>query len=394
MAPGGWHNPWKWLYSRPMRGITQYIIRQVAWPLLFASLTLVGVIWLTQSLRFIDRIVNNNLSIGSFFYLTMLVLPGVTAIILPIAAFCATLYAYNRLAGDSELIVLSGSGFSRLSLTRPAWILAGGLVLLLYTIGLFLGPLSARTLRTTQYEFRTALAGMVIMEGVFNTLSNNLTVYVRERNAEGEMRGILVHDSRDAQRPVTMMAERAMLVLTAQGPRLVMAKGNRQQVEQGRRSLSILYFDNYSLDLSTYSKQDGEGWREPSERYLHELFWINEKDLDDIANRTKLMVEGHRRLAAPLYTPALMMIAIAGVIGGQFNRRGQGLRLLGTASVAIVVQLASLGVAQAAMRQPLLVPLLYLAPLGFLAGALWLLREPDNRRTPALPPALPPAGAA
>ncbi|WP_430398228.1 LPS export ABC transporter permease LptF [Ferrovibrio sp.] len=377
-----------------MRGITQYIIRQVAWPLLFASLTLVGVIWLTQSLRFIDRIVNNNLSIGSFFYLTMLVLPGVTAIILPIAAFCATLYAYNRLAGDSELIVLSGSGFSRLSLTRPAWILAGGLVLLLYTIGLFLGPLSARTLRTTQYEFRTALAGMVIMEGVFNTLSNNLTVYVRERNAEGEMRGILVHDSRDAQRPVTMMAERAMLVLTAQGPRLVMAKGNRQQVEQGRRSLSILYFDNYSLDLSTYSKQDGEGWREPSERYLHELFWINEKDLDDIANRTKLMVEGHRRLAAPLYTPALMMIAIAGVIGGQFNRRGQGLRLLGTASVAIVVQLASLGVAQAAMRQPLLVPLLYLAPLGFLAGALWLLREPDNRRTPALPPALPPAGAA
>lgn len=377
-----------------MRGITQYIIRQVAWPLLFASLTLVGVIWLTQSLRFIDRIVNNNLSIGSFFYLTMLVLPGVTAIILPIAAFCATLYAYNRLAGDSELVVLSGSGFSRLSLTRPAWILAGGLVLLLYTIGLFLGPLSARTLRTTQYEFRTALAGMVIMEGVFNTLSNNLTVYVRERNAEGEMRGILVHDSRDAQRPVTMMAERAMLVLTAQGPRLVMAKGNRQQVEQGRRSLSILYFDNYSLDLSTYSKQDGEGWREPSERYLHELFWINEKDLDDIANRTKLMVEGHRRLAAPLYTPALMMIAIAGVIGGQFNRRGQGLRLLGTASVAIVVQLASLGVAQAAMRQPLLVPLLYLAPLGFLAGALWLLREPDNRRTPALPPALPPAGAA
>ncbi len=376
-----------------MRGITQYIIRQVAWPLLFASLTLVGVIWLTQSLRFIDRIVNNNLSIGSFFYLTMLVLPGVTAIILPIAAFCATLYAYNRLAGDSELVVLSGSGFSRLSLTRPVWILAGSLVLLLYAIGLFFGPLSARTLRTTQYEFRTALAGMVIMEGVFNTLSNNLTVYVRERDAEGEMRGILVHDSRDAQRPVTMMAERAMLVLTPQGPRLVMANGNRQQVEQGRRSLSILYFDNYSLDLSTYSKQDGEGWREPSERYLHELFWINEKDLDDVANRTKLMVEGHRRLTAPLYTPALMMIAIAGVIGGQFNRRGQGMRLLGTAAVAIVVQLASLGVAQAAMRQPLLIPLLYLAPIGFLAGALWLLREPDTRRTPALPPALPPTGA-
>lgn len=359
-----------------MRGITQYIMRQIAWPLLFATLTLAGVIWLTQSLRFIDRIVNNNLSIGSFFYLTMLVLPGVTAIILPIAAFCATLYAYNRMAGDSELIVLSGAGFSRLSLTRPAWIIAGGLLVLLYVIGLFLGPLSARTLRTTQFEFRTALAGMVIMEGVFNTLSNNLTVYVRERNAAGEMRGILVHDSRDTTRPVTMMAEQAMLVLTPQGPRLVMANGNRQQVETGRRSLSILYFDTYSLDLNAYAKQETEGWREPSERYLHELFWPNLNDPDDVANRNKLFSEGHRRLVTPLYTPALMMIAIAGVIGGRFNRRGQGLRLLGSAGAAILVQLISLGIAQASARSPLLIPLMYLAPLVFLSGAIWLLREP------------------
>lgn len=359
-----------------MRGITQYIMRQIAWPLLFATLTLAGVIWLTQSLRFIDRIVNNNLSIGSFFYLTMLVLPGVTAIILPIAAFCATLYAYNRMAGDSELIVLSGAGFSRLSLTRPAWMIAGGLLVVLYAIGLFLGPLSARTLRTTQFEFRTALAGMVIMEGVFNTLSNNLTVYVRERNAVGEMKGILVHDSRDTSRPVTMMAEQAMLVLTPQGPRLVMANGNRQQVEAGRRSLSILYFDTYSLDLNAYAKQETEGWREPSERYLHELFWPNLNDPDDVANRNKLFSEGHRRLVTPLYTPALMMIAIAGVIGGRFNRRGQGLRLLGSAGAAILVQLVSLGVAQAAARSPLLIPLMYLAPVLFLGIALWLLREP------------------
>jgi lipopolysaccharide export system permease protein len=84
----------------------------------------------------------------------------------------------------------------------------------------------------------------------------------------------------------------------------------------------------------------------------------------------------------------LMMIAIAGVIGGQFNRRGQGLRLLGTAGVAILAQLLSLGLAQAAMRSPLLVPLMYLAPLLLLCGALLLLREPE-----ALPSRSPPNGA-
>ncbi len=375
-----------------MRGITQYIMRQIAWPLLFATLTLAGVIWLTQSLRFIDRIVNNNLSIGSFFYLTMLVLPGVTAIILPVAAFCATLYAYNRMANDSELVVLSSAGFSRLSLTRPAWIITGGLLVLLYAIGLYVGPLSARTLRTTQFEFRTALAGMVIMEGVFNTVSNNLTVYVRERNAAGEMKGILVHDNRDPQRPVTMMAEQAMLVLTQQGPRLVMAKGNRQQVEAGRRSLSILYFDTYSLDLNAFTKNETEGWREPSERYLHELFSPDLNDPSDVQNQNKLFSEGHRRLVNPLYTPALMMIAIAGVIGGRFSRRSQGLRLLGTAGVAILVQLASLGLAQLSARNSLLIPAMYMMPLLSLGAALWLLREPA-RSAPAINASLP-AGAA
>ncbi|MBX3456373.1 LPS export ABC transporter permease LptF [Ferrovibrio sp.] len=365
-----------------MRGITQYILRQIAWPLLFATLTLAGVIWLTQSLRFIDRIVNNNLGFGSFFYLTMLVLPNVTGIILPIAAFCATLYAYNRLASDSELVVLSASGFSRYSLARPAMLVAILVMTALYAIGLYIGPLSSRTLRATQFEFRSSLASMVILEGVFNTPSPNLTVYVREREPSGEMKGILVHDSRDANRPVTMMAARAALVLTQQGPRLLMVDGNRQQVEPGRRGLSILYFNEYALDLNLYIKPETEGWREPQERFLSELFYPDMNNLDDVNNRNKLLVEGHRRLVSPLYVPALMLIAIAGVIGGEFNRRGQGRRLISAAGAGIVLQVLSLGVAQIATRTPTLIVAMYAVPLLAMLIALWLLREPNRQIAP------------
>lgn len=365
-----------------MRGITQYILRQIAWPLLFAALTLAGVIWLTQSLRFIDRIVNNNLGFGSFFYLTMLVLPNVTGIILPIAAFCATLYAYNRLASDSELVVLSASGFSRFSLARPAMLVALLVMAVLYAIGLYIGPLSARTLRATQFEFRSSLASMVILEGVFNTPSPNLTVYVREREPSGEMKGILVHDSRDANRPVTMMAARAALVLTPQGPRLLMQDGNRQQVEPGRRGLSILYFNEYALDLNLYIKPETEGWREPQERFLHELFNPDMSNADDANNKNKLLVEGHRRLVTPFYVPALMLIAIAGVIGGEFSRRGQGRRLVAAATSGIVLQVLSLGVAQIATKTPALILTMYAVPLLAVGGALWLLREPNRRIAP------------
>lgn len=362
-----------------MRGVTLYIMRQIAWPLVFATLTLTGVIWLTQALRFIDRIVNNNLAFLDFLYLTMLVLPSIIAIILPIAAFCATLYAFHRMAGDSEMVVLSSTGFSRLALARPAIYISIAIIAIMYAITLYLMPLGSRTLRATQYEFRNDLAGMALLEGVFNTPTDKLTVYIRERDASGDMLGVLVHDVRDGTQPITMMAEKATLLRTPQGPRLYMVNGNRQQIDPERKSLSLLYFDNYSLDLNAYSKQEGQGWREPSERYLHELFWPNMRDADDVNNYNKLIVEGHRRLVAPLYAPALILIAIAGVIGGEFSRRGQGQRLIAAGAVAIALQILSLGVSHVATKSIILIPLLYITPIIFMAAAVFMLREPAMR---------------
>lgn len=360
-----------------MRGVSLYIMRQIAWPMLFATLTLTGVIWLTQSLRFIDRIVNNNLSLADFFYLTLLVLPNIMAIILPVAAFCATLYAFHRLASDSEMIVLSAAGFSRLSLARPALYISVLIMVVMYLILLFLMPLGSRTLRQTQYQFRNDLAGMAILEGVFNTPTANLTVYVREREPNGDLIGVLVHDNRTKGQPITMMAEKARLLRTPEGPRLYMVNGNRQQMDSNRQSLSLLYFDNYSLDLQAYAEKEATAWREPSERYLGELFWPDMSNSDDVRNYGKLIVEGHRRLVTPLQAPALILIAVASVIGGEFNRRGQGKRLAAGAAAATLLQVLSLGVIHLATQSPTLLPLLYVTPLAFFAVAAFLLREPQ-----------------
>jgi hypothetical protein len=40
--------------------------------------------------------------------------------------------------------------------------------------------------------------GVLVQEGVFSTLGNDLTVYARKRDADGTLRGIMVHDQREA----------------------------------------------------------------------------------------------------------------------------------------------------------------------------------------------------
>jgi lipopolysaccharide export system permease protein len=370
----------------PMRRIDRYILRQLAGPFLFFAATLTGVIWITQSLRFVDLIINKGLSAGLFFYLTLLILPGVWALILPIALFAAVLYTYYRLSADRELVVMGAAGLGPRALARPALALAGVVTVLVYVLTLWLMPLGQRSFANLKAELRTNLSYVLLQEGAFNTVGSGLTVYIRSRGAEGELLGILVHDGREPDRPATMMAERGALVRTEDGPRLVLIAGNRQQIDRSGGQLSMLYFDRYTLDLAPFVSA-GEGhWLEPGERYLGELFYP-EGTPDDLANAGRLHAEGHDRLASPLYGVAFALIALSALFSGEFKRRGLGWRVAAAVGVAVLVRLSGLALVNLAANLPALAPLIYLNLAAAIGGALWLLIRPRRARRGALPAA-------
>ena len=86
-----------------MRGLTRYVLRQTMMLTLAFTLVFTAAVWLVQSLRLIDLIVNRGLSLGIFFKLAVLILPRFIEIVLPIAIFLAVLFSYNRLISESEL---------------------------------------------------------------------------------------------------------------------------------------------------------------------------------------------------------------------------------------------------------------------------------------------------
>src|SRR5579864_1576239 len=96
-----------------MTSITRYILRQTLAALLFVAVSFTAAVWLVQSLRLVDLIVNHGLSIGLFTYLALLILPRFIDAVLPIAVFIAVLFTYNRLLGESELVVMRAAGMSQ-----------------------------------------------------------------------------------------------------------------------------------------------------------------------------------------------------------------------------------------------------------------------------------------
>jgi lipopolysaccharide export system permease protein len=305
----------------------RYMTRQLVWPLFFIALAMAGVIWLTQSLRFVDLILNRGLPAHTFFYLAILVLPMVMSVLLPVSLFIAVVFSYTKMTMDSELVVLQACGMSHSNLAKPALAVTVGVVFLCYLLNLYLMPLAYREFKDLQFSIRHNYSSVLLQEGAFNTVADGVTVYVRERHNDGELFGILVHDERDPEKPVTMMAERGALVQAAGGPRVVMITGNRQVVERTHERLSILYFDRYTVDFNTVDPTEEERWREPRERFVQELFSPGDSP-DDQRNIAIMRAEGHQRIASPLLAIAFAMIGLAALLAGEFNRRGQVRRIL------------------------------------------------------------------
>src|SRR5205085_4453213 len=234
-----------------MNRLNRYILWQCLSMMVFVTAALSAAVWLAQSLRLIDLIVNRGLSIELFLFLALLILPRFLAIVLPIGAFIAVLFVFNRLTSESELVVMRSAGLGPLALARPVFMLAGIAFLVLMSLSAYFLPASNREFKDLQFEIRNRFVSALLQEGAFTTISDKLTIYIGGRNERGEVIGLLVNDDRDPQQPVTILAERGAFADIRQGSRIIMVNGSRQRYDRTTGKLSVLTFERYTLDLDT-----------------------------------------------------------------------------------------------------------------------------------------------
>ncbi len=354
-------------------GLSRYVLVQLLGPVALLTVLLVSVIWLVNSLQFLDLVINRGQSALTFVYLILLLLPSLLLTIMPIAFFVAVLFTLSRLAGDSELVVMASAGFSLRQMAMPVLACAAIVMALTYACALYLAPLGQRALRDKVMDIRADMAGALLNEGDFNPAAPGLTVFIRQMGNAGEIHGILVHDSRDKQHPITYIAEKGILAQTPAGIRLIMLDGTIEQGAAGGKQLSVLRFQSYTFNMDQFSGPMRNSLRKINERYLGELLWPSEKDGLTDRIRNQFFAEAHNRLTQPLYCLAFALIALAAVLRGRRQRGNVALRL-GLASLAAAgLRIADYGVMGMAQRNPLLVSLFYLLPLLGAAAAIAVL---------------------
>ncbi len=359
----------------------RYLFGHLVAATLFIAVSLAAVIFLTQSLRFLELVINAGASGTTFWILTLLALPRFFEIILPIAVMGATLFVYNRMMLDSEIVIMKQAGTSPLQLARPALFLSGVTALVLWFMTMWAGPASLNNMHQLRIVVQNEYSALLFRPGVFNSVAPGLTIYIRERDQGGEMKGLMIHDSRDrTAQPVTITARSGRMVADQAGQRVVVFDGARQSTNKSTGALERLNFERYTVDLpGAAGSPSRPRWQQPHERTIFELFRPDPDNPRDVENYDSFTREAHRRFISPLLAPAYVLLALAFLLPGSMDRRGQGRRVIAVVGLIIVIQGLYLAAFNISRQHDAGLVLMYaLVFLPMIGGWLALGRHADN----------------
>lgn len=336
----------------------------------FFALILVSVYWINTAVRLFDQLIADGQSAWVFLELTALSLPNIIRLILPVAAFIATVYVTNRLSGESELAVMQATGFSPFRMARPViWFgLAVAVMMSVLTHGL--EPAARAQLAERRGEIAGNVTSRFLVAGSFVHPAAGITLYIRDISQQGELRDIFLYDARDPVRVSTYTAERSALVRSDSGPKLVMFTGMTQMLDRATGRLSVTRFADFSYDIGALI--GGARDRVPSPEELSTLTLLRADAAAQAltrANAARLLQEGHDRIVQPFLPLASALVGFAPLLLGGFSRFGLWRQIALSVLLLGGLQLGTNLATSAALRSADAWPLVYLPALGAVAVA-------------------------
>ena len=167
-----------------MSRFTTYAIKEISSSFLFLILLLSGILWMGQSLRYIDLLTTDNISILSYASYVSLLLPKIFLLTIPVCLFLAVLLNLNRLRNDSELIILWASGKShREILLKPVLLVSIVVCLFVSFLSIYITPLSLNEIRHKIIDIRSSgINSSLLKEKKFISPIDTLTIFCKKEN--------------------------------------------------------------------------------------------------------------------------------------------------------------------------------------------------------------------
>lgn len=361
----------------------RYVLRRALTSFLLTLGVLVATLWLTQALRELDVVTAKGQAIWMFLMMTLLALPALIQTIAPVALLIACVVTLNNLNNDSEMAVMAAAGASQKAVSRPLVALGAALLVILTVFYHVIAPASLAGLRGLVTRVRADVIAAVVDGGGFRDIDDGMTMYIRDKAADGTFRDIFVNDDRSERESLQYTARNGFLLDQAGGSFLILRDGDLIRENRLNGSQNIVHFETYALDLSQLTGAGTAALYEAKERSSASLL-VPGGDANAREQATQqIRAELHERITAPLYALVFPLIVLAYLGRARTSRQQRYAAVVAAVSLCVAFRVGSFAAFAAAGSSSLAIPFMYALPILGIAMGIYGMTRSDGALAPA-----------
>jgi len=233
----------KLIFKKLTKDLTQFF--------LIASISITLIIWVIQAVNFLDLVSDDGHSFRVYFLYTLLSLPKIFSKTLPFIYFVSTYYILLKYENNNELIIFWTIGIDKLQFINVLIKLSIFYLILQLLLTTYIVPKTLDKARSFIRSSNVDYFGSIIKERKFIDTVKNLTMFVDEKNDNGDLKNIFLKETFGINKYQIIYAKNGKIINENNNKILLLENG--EIISNNYKKSNTLKFSETKFNLSKFS---------------------------------------------------------------------------------------------------------------------------------------------
>jgi lipopolysaccharide export system permease protein len=292
---------------------------------LLVSISFSLIVWVIQAVNFLDIIIEDGHGFSVYFLYTLLSLPKIFSKILPFIYFVSLFYIILKYENDNELIIFWSIGIKKIEFINVLLKFSIFYLILQLLLTTYLVPITLDKARSYIRTSNVDLFSSIVQEKKFIDTVKNLTIFVEEKNNNGDLKNIFLKEKIGENEYQTIIAKEGKIRKYDSKSTLLLFDGkiinnNNHKINSFEFSRTELNLSKFETKTTTHPKIQEIGsydvlacivrLKNLNNNFFSNFFTTNKKLNNCIPENLKdSFQEILKRFISPLYLLTLSLIA-------------------------------------------------------------------------------------
>ena len=322
---------------------------------LLVSISISLIVWVIQAVNFLDIVTEDGHGFKVYFLYTLLSLPKIFSKILPFIYFISLFYIILKYENENELIIFWTIGIKKIEFVNVLLKFSIFYLILQLLFTTYIVPTTLDKARSYIRGSNVDLFSSIIQEKKFIDVVKDLTIFVEEKNINGDLKNIFLKEKIGENEYQTIIAKEGKIKKYDIKTTLLLFDGkiinnNNKKINSFEFSKTEINLSKFTTKTTTHPKIQEIGTydvlacivrlKNLNNAYISNVFITNKKLNNCIPENLKdTFQEIFKRFVSPLYLLTLSLIACLIIIKSkddyEYFKYKFGLFVLGVITIII-----------------------------------------------------------